>query len=160
MNNSWQNPKVRKFVWIAAAFFVGVVVLSEVATRFAPPKEPPAMPQLAANVAPDVQERLTQAWPKVLNTCPGLAKYYHELQFERIDIAFPDATGAYHANFVFNTPDGKSSIPTEFMAFGQTCYFGVSSDGASLLVPKSGCQSLCLDKVVLYTGNDLTLPLR
>jgi len=95
MNNSWQNPRMRKFVWIAAAFFVGVVVLSQVATRFAPPKEPPAMPQLAADVAPDVQERLTQAWPKVLNTCPGLAKYYHELQFERIDMAFPDATGAY-----------------------------------------------------------------
>lgn len=157
MNNSWNNPKMQKFVWAAAIFFVAVVVLVQVAKMNA---TPPSMPQLAADVSPDVQQRLTQAWPKVLTACPGLAKYYHEMQFERIVMAFPDATGAYHANFVFNAPAGKSSIPTEFMAFGQTCYFGVSSDGTGLLVPKSGCQSLCLDRVISHAGNDLTLPLR
>ncbi|GFM37697.1 hypothetical protein [Desulfovibrio psychrotolerans] len=158
MENSWQNPKMRRMVWIVAALFVVVVVIGQVAKTST--SKPPAMPQLAADISPDVHERLTQAWPKVLTACPGLAKYYRELRFERIDMAFPDPTGAYHANFVFSVSDGKSSIPTEFMAFGQTCYFGVSSDGAGLLVPKSGCQSLCLDRVVPHAGNDLTLPLR
>lgn len=156
MENNWQSPKARKLVWGAFAFFVAAVLLVQVAKLT---RKPPALPQLAENVPAEARERLMQAWPKILATCPGLEKYYDALTFEQVLMAFPDTTGAYHANLVFLVNKETPIIPSRYGAFGNRCFFGVSSNGQSLLVPKSACQSLCLDKAVAHSGNDLHLPL-
>ncbi|BFR47455.1 zinc ribbon domain-containing protein [Nitratidesulfovibrio sp. HK-II] len=155
MENSWQSPKARKLVWGAFAFLVIVALLGQVAERS---RKPPTLPQLADSVPQEARERLAQAWPKMLKACPGLDRYYDALTFKGVEMGFPELNGVY-ANLVFSVPMEKSSVPVDYMVFGHTCFFGVTDDGKGLIIPKRGCQALCLNRVTPEAGPVLHLPL-
>jgi len=122
----------------------------------------PEMPALAANVPQSTREQLVQQWPKLLETCPGLASHYDSLQFMEAPVyAAEDATGPddFWAIYTYTVPNG-SSIPKSFRAYGHTCRFRVSNKDQTVTIQKWECQSLCLGKVAPNTGSDLTLQLR
>lgn len=89
--------------------------------------------------------------PQIPKLCPGFKKYESELNSFSIE-------NNYYIDILFTVPE-NSSIPTEFMVHGHTCYLEISKDGKYLVVPKRACQSLCLGKDMNDSSGDLKIPL-
>ncbi len=87
------------------------------------------------------RQMISEAWPKVKQVCSGLEKYSDTLQFKGVK-------DNNTIDIVFAVPDGKSSIPSNFMANGHFCYYGVSKDGKTLTVSKEGCKAICLGRAI------------
>lgn len=121
---------------------------------------PTSFPTLPASVSAEERARLERAWPKMLRACPGLAKYYDSLLLKGVTMAFMDEDGFTHTTMTFVRKEGESRIPKEYRVFGHTCFFGVSRDGNWLVVPKSPCQSLCLDVQRPPGDPDFRIPLK
>ena len=89
----------------------------------------------------DDKERATvlAAWPKVRKACPGLDQYSAALLFRGVE-------SNHRLDVVFEVKDGNSVVPSDYMAGGHRCFFGVGRDGASLSVSKEGCKAVCLGR--------------
>lgn len=104
---------------------------------------------------PESKDIVTNAWPKVKALCPGLNKYASSLKFEKIADNFDYA--APHAQRVtisFLVADGKP-IPADYGITDDIhCFVEISRDGQRLSVPKTGCRSVALDRVVAGSQGD------
>lgn len=91
----------------------------------------------------------SEFYPKVEKACPGLKQYAAGLQFDGIEYN-------YNTDFVFKIPQDDKTLPTEWMVFGHSCYFGITKDKGSLSVSKLPCKSLCLGEAI-EEGSDVDL---
>jgi hypothetical protein len=113
----------------------------------------PVKLQLPANLDPTLKTQIEKGWPKILEICPGFKKYGDEMMFDRID----DKRGMgkmSRIDIVFKVVSETKSIPIEYRAFGQTCYYGLGEDGKSLRVGKGSCLSICKDIHIETNGVD------
>lgn len=103
-----------------------------------------------------------QKWPGVINACPGLLKYSASLTYDGIDENFDYAPqDAQRIEVKFTISKTDSTIPNGYHAAGHRCFFGISRDGTTTLIPKRACQSICLDKDMTHNEKDvLRLPLK
>lgn len=106
------------------------------------------------DLSQESQNLVKQYAPAIPDLCPGFAKYQGE--FESFSIQ-----DNYNIDVVFKIPDAAGGIPGDFVAYGHTCYFGISRDGKKLVIPKSACQSVCLDRDMFDKDiENLVIPLK
>ncbi|HHR0444936.1 TPA: hypothetical protein ACSXXW_000935 [Pseudomonas aeruginosa] len=91
-----------------------------------------------------------QALPAIRMACPGLDRY--SSQFENIRVE-----SLYRTSVVFHIPE-RASIPKSFMAGGHDCFVEIEPDGKEILIEKTACKSVCLDKKD-FTSGQLVLSL-
>ena len=104
---------------------------------------------MPADAKPEDKAFFGEFYPRVEKACPGLEKYASGLKFEGIEYN-------YNTDFVFKVATDDRTLPNAWMAYGHTCYFGVSKDKSSLSVAKLPCKSLCLGEAV-KEGSEIDL---
>ena len=82
-----------------------------------------------------------EAWPKVKKACVGLDRHAGAINFKGVQ-------DNHSIDIIFEVREGQTSIPSRFMAAGQTCYLSVNHDGKQLSVAKEGCKAICLDRQI------------
>ncbi|GLS13620.1 hypothetical protein [Hydrogenophaga electricum] len=106
---------------------------------------PPPDTALREPMPPEVAEVIQPAWPKVLKACPGLQRYWSDLENagteDNRSFAPPEAR---RVSLLLKVAGSPKTIPGAFGAQGHTCTFEVTPDGSTLTVPKLACASVCL----------------
>jgi hypothetical protein len=96
--------------------------------------------------SPEVRGLMEAFRPRLFSACPGLARYASDLShvgFEsNLNYAPPDAQ---RVEVVLQVAESPSTIPDRYRVDGHRCFFGVSPDGATLLIGKGTCAMLCKD---------------
>ena len=103
--------------------------------------------------SPEDQAVIWEYAPRISNICPGFAKYGEVLE----DVRF-ESYSDEGIDLVFKVSD-RSKIPSEYLAFGHTCYFRIFRDGTTLSIAKRPCQSVCFDKNMKGRPTYIELPL-
>ena len=108
----------------------------------------------------EVKELVTTSWPRVLEACPGLNKYSSSLTFDGVDDNFEYAPEkAQRADVKFLISEDGGNIPKIYRAFGHRCQFGITRDGAEVMMTKGPCKSICLDEDMGHHNGTLRLSL-
>lgn len=98
--------------------------------------------------------------PKLLEACPGLNDYAPDLTFvgldDMSDPIFKESSGV---GMKFKVADRPSIVPGRFLVGGHTCEYRVTTDLRTLIIQKTACASVCLEREVEHTGRDLRYPL-
>jgi PBP1b-binding outer membrane lipoprotein LpoB len=102
-------------------------------------------PEVNISIAPEtpalIKSTVEQAWPKIKATCPGLQKYWSDLQFAGIEDNLSFAPeNAKRIEIKFSVSESPERIPSSYRAAGHTCFFSVSPDGKKLGISKSPCE--------------------
>lgn len=96
--------------------------------------------------SPEVRGLMEAFRPRLFSACPGLSIYASDLShvgFEsNLSYAPPEAQ---RVEVVLQVAENPSTIPGRYRAAGHRCSFGVSPDGATLLIAKGTCAMLCKD---------------
>ena len=95
------------------------------------------------------KDYFTEFYPKLEKACPGLKQYAGGLAFGGIE-------HNYNIDFVFKVAEDDKTLPDEWIADGDTCFFGITKDGTNLSVAKRPCKSICLGKEV-KAGSEVDL---
>lgn len=112
---------------------------------------------------PETKALIQAKWPQMRSVCPGLDKHATSLAFveayDNFDYASP---GAERASVVFRVTEdkGKSSQWYVRLAVGHRCFFEISRDGSTAMIPKPDCQAICLDKDMSEHQGILKIPLK
>lgn len=139
----------RAFIGCGAVFLaIGVFASAALAAEVTVGKQSIAIPE---SIDGDELALVQKYAPQIPKLCPRFKKYESELNSFSIE-------NNYYIDILFTVPE-NSSIPTEFMVHGHTCYLEISKDGKYLVVPKRACQSLCLGKDMNDSSGDLKIPL-
>lgn len=104
--------------------------------------------------SPEVRELMEAFRPRLFSACPGLSLYASDLShvgFEsNLSYAPPEAQ---RVEVVLQVAESPSTIPSRYRAAGHRCSFGVSPDGATLLIAKGTCAMLCKDSTDADRGD-------
>lgn len=95
--------------------------------------------QFSPNVDSAAKKIVQDAWPKVVEACPGITAYGD-------DLVFKPTSDNYNLDVIFEIPHGV--LPARYMADGHTCYLGISHDGKTLQIAKDACKAACLGRSV------------
>lgn len=103
---------------------------------------------------PEVRGLMEAFRPRLFSACPGLSLYASDLShvgFEsNLSYAPPHAQ---RVEVVLQVAENPSTIPGRYRAAGHRCFFGVSPDGATLLIGKGTCAMLCKDSTDADRGD-------
>ncbi len=114
----------------------------------------PYTPDLSVIQAPDsLKQFILSHWSGVARVCPGLDFYRDDLAIDGINSHFDR-----RVDLILRVDGKPTSIPTEFHATGHSCYFSITGDGDSVIIPKDPCASICLAEK--QSSSRLALPLR
>jgi hypothetical protein len=123
-----------------------VLSISSAAFLFGCSNEPEVNIAIAPETPAPIKSTVEQAWPKIKVTCPGVQKYWSDLQFAGIEDNLSYAPeNTKRIEIKFSVSESPAKIPGSYRAAGHTCFFSVSPDGKKLSISKSPCASLCTD---------------
>lgn len=117
------------------------LILAAVAVAACSSKSSTLEPKVPESLDATERQVITSAWPKVRKACPGLDRFASALQPQGVE-------SNQRLDVVFEVKEGDASIPSNYMASGHRCFFGISRDGASLAVAKEGCKAVCLGRPI------------
>ena len=115
--------------------------------------------KLSANATPEATELVGWLWPAAITTCPGFTRYSDDLTAAGSE----NSAGGEDVSMtvvlkVAEAPHAERL--TAYLAQGQSCRYGlVGGSAPHLLIEKSACQSVCLDRDAARGGKEeLSLP--
>lgn len=92
--------------------------------------------------------------PKLFDACPGLNDYAPDLWFAGLnDMSSPIFKESSGIGLKFKMADKPSIAPGRFG--GQICEFRITPDRRILIIQKTTCAEVCLERDVESTGRDL-----
>ena len=116
---------------------------------------------IPSNLNENEKALAVKAIPKMLDNLPGLNKYGEDLNFVGISYNPKDEKGI---TITFKVPE-DSKIPYGYRSQGHTCRLYVNRDASTIIVQKTECAAVCLDRDIDGTeldphGADMIIPLR
>lgn len=130
------------------ALAVGLALSAGCSEQAKSPSRPLALPDQSTASA-EANALVASKWPAMRAACPGLDKYSDSLSPMDVEDNFAYAPDdAQRVTVSYGIAKDEQRIPTKYAAFGHTCLLEVSRDGSRLLIAKSPCQAVCLDRPV------------
>lgn len=139
------------------------VSLTGCGTKVKSPLEEPIKINLASTSASEKAKQIVQQnWSRILAGCPGIVRYATDISFVGLNDQSNqlDPKDPAWVDVILKVSSDPLSIPKEYRARGNNCYFRIDVDGANASISKTACASLCADRVVNYDelrGNPLTI---